>query len=1221
MLIKMILASINLPIMGYIPVACVLTDPVLKMLLSYLETMSVLLLLVVTWMYAHSRRKDRVGMFTKRDPRAEYILSLLFSCVFTFGLRASTTLFARHDEDPTQQLISRAVASLLPLFMLFLICHFRRLLQEHRAAVKAMAGAKASEDIKLRVALKKRKRCAEEAARYLIERFNGDDDDEATGRRGCIPRSHWQLMIWARQGVLFLTSLSMDLFVWFAQPQLTQITRYSFAGVAVAVLVFFLCLHHRRQPYILRRQHYLEAGLYLIDMIAIAAACVYGVLTDDGRIQDAPGRATLEVFLGALMATSVIVAVIIIAWDVARDQRLVKEWYMKYGLMQAMDGLTVEAKKIIDAPVENAIRDGAVHIIDCSWLMDTERSDKQLPRLTKVIAHLSTSSAGMSIHQKRQLIRLLAEKCDVSAICITIDDSGSSTLHPPVAQLRRSRTGGFASGHFAAAGLRRSSSSHSAKFVEVTFHLSTLQEVAPLTSERLSRKADDVKSRLLSIDHDDEFLRGLLSNAVQMVGAEVVVGNVFLPRCQDMPKDAFLDPKAAADIYAKGERNSKPSAEPSPCLAHEAYCVSADFASFALSRAVFVLSYCWQLDGVPDPDGRVLEKIRGRLENVKRQKQLQSFDAHGLFVDAACLPQAFAVPSWHKLPALVERFGAERLTPEQDLRGPLTVLKFDWDGVDPIDDEDEATICMDRIRDVCDGEGWSLACLAEFRSSGLQPDSMGVPRVLFHERFISGTSRFDKSGPSVGYMRFRAPEHAKRARQNAKLLQMFGGRVPELMGESVLANELNFKRGLSVMGSLYASPVGTAVLQVTMPPDEYSKDDLGLISNRTGTVFVLKVPDEAKAAAADDRKSRDVLPYEVMQANEALRRHVLTRRDVLAYVDLLDAPDWTARMVVRFDGDGPAQAASTLEESAYPLRDVRMFRKVSGKTAGFFHALCSCIGSRKVPPTVFPSYNARPYLLRGWPIFETAAASMVLAHIWQRRGQRGRSLPHAVQRAETFAPKLVNIDSPDAPDVKAVQKPPEYFLRECKKKLRSETQAKFTGGSDRPKVLQVLADFEDSIATEFDAKRVDHIFRAKVGTETADLAMAREARKEEEKNALKVKIHQARLGRLDLSLSKLWKRQFPSVVLLEVERVAVVPPLPNEPSYRAPYESARRHVHVAHVSKPSEEQQKGSWQSKRRQQQKPIRSSNAARPNHTSPATMTLAESRPQKGTQCQARI
>jgi hypothetical protein len=116
LIIQEILASINLPLMDYIPLPCILTDPVLKALLSYVETAVVLLLLMGAWLVVRCWR----------EAWAEYYLSVLFSLLFTVGLRVSASLFMRYDEDQTRLIIARLVASLLPLFWLFLLWRFRR---------------------------------------------------------------------------------------------------------------------------------------------------------------------------------------------------------------------------------------------------------------------------------------------------------------------------------------------------------------------------------------------------------------------------------------------------------------------------------------------------------------------------------------------------------------------------------------------------------------------------------------------------------------------------------------------------------------------------------------------------------------------------------------------------------------------------------------------------------------------------------------------------------------------------------------------------------------------------------------------------------------------------------------------------------------------------------------------------------------------------------------
>lgn len=89
--IKELLANINLPIMGYIPLPCILKNNVLKALISYTETVMVLVPLIVAWLFA--RRRSNSQGITAREAWAEYFLSVIFSVLFTFGLRASVSLF------------------------------------------------------------------------------------------------------------------------------------------------------------------------------------------------------------------------------------------------------------------------------------------------------------------------------------------------------------------------------------------------------------------------------------------------------------------------------------------------------------------------------------------------------------------------------------------------------------------------------------------------------------------------------------------------------------------------------------------------------------------------------------------------------------------------------------------------------------------------------------------------------------------------------------------------------------------------------------------------------------------------------------------------------------------------------------------------------------------------------------------------------------------------
>ena len=243
MIIKKILANINLPI-AQIPLPCILNDPVLEYILSYTETVIVLLLLVSAWLVARGRR-DLDGL-REREASAEYFLSILFSLLFTFGLRASVTLFLRYDPDLGRHVISKLFALILPCFLFFLLKRFRRLLQDHRRLVEEEEELISQDTIysttQQRIDCRRQTRRAAEAVRYLIERYAEDktidllatDDDQSTKNdlsTAWPRRSQWQLVVWARQLLLLLASFIMDCFVRFAPPQvrlaaLSVTTRY-----------------------------------------------------------------------------------------------------------------------------------------------------------------------------------------------------------------------------------------------------------------------------------------------------------------------------------------------------------------------------------------------------------------------------------------------------------------------------------------------------------------------------------------------------------------------------------------------------------------------------------------------------------------------------------------------------------------------------------------------------------------------------------------------------------------------------------------------------------------------------------------------------------------------------------------------------------------------------------------------------------------------------------
>jgi hypothetical protein len=167
------------------------------------------------------------------------------------------------------------------------------------------------------------------------------------------------------------------------------------------------------------------------------------------------------------------------------------------------------------------------------------------------------------------------------------------------------------------------------------------------------------------------------------------------------------------------------------------------------------------------------------------------------------------------------------------------------------------------------------------------------------------------------------------------------------------------------------------------------------------------------------------------------------------------------------------------------------------------------------------------------------AQSIMLAHP-TKRTRRGLALPPLIAQAEESGPKFINIDVTGAPRVVEVAQSPERLLRECEKglcafpfgrwrpppcafvcaeesqsaerllrecklKLRSK-RIFFTGKADQKVVVQLLSDFEDLIAVEFDQKRAKNL---KLRTEdlehahTAELREARRRRSRKEQESLR----------------------------------------------------------------------------------------------------------------------
>ena len=85
-----------------------------------------------------------------------------------------------------------------------------------------------------------------------------------------------------------------------------------------------------------------------------------------------------------------------------------------------------------------------------------------------------------------------------------------------------------------------------------------------------------------------------------------------------------------------------------------------------------------------------------------------------------------------------------------------------------------------------------------------------------------------------------------------------------------------------------------------------------------------------------------------------------------------------------------------------------------------------------------------------------------------------KQLLESLESLDASSPKLINIDVIGTPRPVVVTQSPEHFLRQCKKKLRSK-EIFFTGKADRKDVVQLLSDFEESIAVQFDQMRAEHL--------------------------------------------------------------------------------------------------------------------------------------------------
>ena len=98
-------------------------------------------------------------------------------------------------------------------------------------------------------------------------------------------------------------------------------------------------------------------------------------------------------------------------------------------------------------------------------------------------------------------------------------------------------------------------------------------------------------------------------------------------------------------------------------------------------------------------------------------------------------------------------------------------------------------------------------------------------------------------------------------------------------------------------------------------------------------------------------------------------------------------------------------------------------------------------------------YNDRPYWSRGWCVLESAASDEMVARL--------AFYPQVAAALEGLPPKLVEIGG-DAPVAVAVEATAEGAGRRIERitaALRDETNTKFTGKADRPKVVSLYHDF------------------------------------------------------------------------------------------------------------------------------------------------------------------
>ena len=223
-------------------------------------------------------------------------------------------------------------------------------------------------------------------------------------------QSAWQLEVWARQCVLFvLTAVSEGL--QFIVPKRSHAdgayltTVYAMVAPTVLVLLIFLYRHIRASPYHFVFQNVMEGALFASNIVLLVLACVYISVTEPWI----EGVMVALVFgtLGAVVAFSV--------WDIKRTESRAS------GRLKKKYRNEILSRKL-DDPVAELLRDGTIRLLECSWLLDDERLEAVLPRVTSItcqfVVKLNTPSnqeaEGETLISTRALVDTIGKQAEMN---------------------------------------------------------------------------------------------------------------------------------------------------------------------------------------------------------------------------------------------------------------------------------------------------------------------------------------------------------------------------------------------------------------------------------------------------------------------------------------------------------------------------------------------------------------------------------------------------------------------------------------------------------------------------------------------------------------------------------------------------------------------------------------------------------------------------------------